>query len=93
MDKVKNRLEQLDQSEDEQKQTLQVTQKDYVAHIENLHNELIAAWEVEERVKGKKYFLSPHFYTYILFVLRVVWCTSDCLCGFACSGRFTYYYF
>jgi hypothetical protein len=52
VDKVKNRLEQLDQSEDEQKQTLQVTQKDYVAHIENLHNELIAAWEAEERVKG-----------------------------------------
>jgi hypothetical protein len=54
VDKVKNRLEQLDQSEDEQKQTLQVTQKDYVAHIENLHNELIAAWEAEERVKALK---------------------------------------
>lgn len=38
VDKVKNRLEQLDQNEDDAKQTLQVTQKDYVAHIENLHS-------------------------------------------------------
>lgn len=53
-DKVKNRLEQLDQEEDGTKETLQLTQKDYVAHIESLHKDLNLAWDSEERVKALK---------------------------------------
>jgi DNA-binding XRE family transcriptional regulator len=48
-------LAQLEQSEeDAMRETLQLTQKDYEKHIERLHEELIKAWENEERVKSLK---------------------------------------
>eukprot|EP01112_Ceratiomyxa_fruticulosa_P022180 TRINITY_DN8050_c0_g1_i1.p1 TRINITY_DN8050_c0_g1~~TRINITY_DN8050_c0_g1_i1.p1 ORF type:complete len:399 (+),score=92.44 TRINITY_DN8050_c0_g1_i1:72-1199(+) len=54
-DKVKSRVEQLDQTEEDVvKENMLMTQKDYVTHIESLHSELIAAWDSEERVKSLK---------------------------------------
>eukprot|EP01098_Paradermamoeba_levis_P012450 TRINITY_DN5453_c0_g4_i1.p1 TRINITY_DN5453_c0_g4~~TRINITY_DN5453_c0_g4_i1.p1 ORF type:complete len:468 (+),score=133.32 TRINITY_DN5453_c0_g4_i1:104-1507(+) len=55
VDKVKNRLEQLDETpETQQKEMLNLSQKDYVTHIENLHSELFKAWNNDERVKSLK---------------------------------------
>eukprot|EP01121_Diplochlamys_sp_Union-15-3_P005331 TRINITY_DN15662_c0_g1_i1.p1 TRINITY_DN15662_c0_g1~~TRINITY_DN15662_c0_g1_i1.p1 ORF type:complete len:475 (+),score=91.91 TRINITY_DN15662_c0_g1_i1:48-1427(+) len=54
VDKVKNRLEQLDQDENEEKEILKLTQKDYVKHINDLHQDLQDAWQTEKRVKSLK---------------------------------------
>eukprot|EP01104_Vermistella_antarctica_P020482 TRINITY_DN876_c0_g2_i1.p1 TRINITY_DN876_c0_g2~~TRINITY_DN876_c0_g2_i1.p1 ORF type:complete len:997 (+),score=297.01 TRINITY_DN876_c0_g2_i1:71-3061(+) len=54
-DTVKERLDQLDDSaEKAQQQTMQLTQQDYIAHIERLHDELIKAWDNNKRVKALK---------------------------------------
>ncbi|KAL6057485.1 Trafficking protein particle complex subunit 6B [Balamuthia mandrillaris] len=54
-DKTKQRLEQLEESEEKQeKEFLKMSQKDYITHIENLHEMLSAAWKKEERVKSLK---------------------------------------
>jgi uncharacterized C2H2 Zn-finger protein len=55
VDKVKARLEQLEQFEDEEGgEMLQLTQKDYIKHIEKMHSDLITAWNTEQRVKALK---------------------------------------
>jgi hypothetical protein len=55
VERSQQRLAQLEQSdEDQTKQTLQLTQKDYENHIERLHEELSKAWNLEERVKSLK---------------------------------------
>lgn len=36
------------------KETLQLSQKEYEKHIETLHEDLIKAWNAEERVKALK---------------------------------------
>mmetsp|Transcript_12765 Transcript_12765/g.19318 ORF Transcript_12765/g.19318 Transcript_12765/m.19318 type:complete len:1005 (+) Transcript_12765:49-3063(+) len=53
-DQVKARLEQLDENKTEEEQDMELTQKDYISHIENLHTELAKAWENEQRVKSLK---------------------------------------
>lgn len=53
VDKVKHRLEQLDQ-DDEETKMLKVTQADYVKGIDNFHKDLIETWETEKRVKSLK---------------------------------------
>lgn len=54
-DRTVSRLEELEQGEDsEGKQFLQVTQKEYVKHIETMHNDLITAWNHEDRVRTLK---------------------------------------
>jgi len=55
VDKVKARLEQLQQfEEDDGDETLTLTSKDYIKHIEKLQVELIEAWDTEQRVKALK---------------------------------------
>jgi hypothetical protein len=55
VDQVKQRLDELDDSaENQQANALALTQQEYITHIEKLHSELIAAWELEERVKSLK---------------------------------------
>lgn len=56
VDKTKERLEQLEESEEAAalKEQVQVSQTDYLSHIEALHSELIRAWDAEERVKSLK---------------------------------------
>lgn len=55
IDTIKNRLEQLDETlESQQKETLQLSQKEWISHIEKLHQDLIRAWNNEERVKSLK---------------------------------------
>jgi hypothetical protein len=54
VDKTQQRLAQLEQQEQEKNQTLQLTQKDYEKHIEKLHEELIKAWNADEKVKALK---------------------------------------
>jgi hypothetical protein len=54
-EQVKARLEELDDSaETRAAKRLAVTQKDYIAHIAALRNELIRAWDAQERVKSLK---------------------------------------
>eukprot|EP01128_Nolandella_sp_AFSM9_P003543 TRINITY_DN152_c5_g1_i1.p1 TRINITY_DN152_c5_g1~~TRINITY_DN152_c5_g1_i1.p1 ORF type:complete len:1034 (+),score=290.67 TRINITY_DN152_c5_g1_i1:145-3102(+) len=50
-DRVKNRLEQLDEEEGDEVM-LKLTQKDYQDHIEKRRTELISAWETDKRVKA-----------------------------------------
>ena len=54
-DKVKHRLEQLDDLEDGSvKETLNLSQKDYVRKIDDLNRALVAAWDNDQRVKALK---------------------------------------
>lgn len=54
-DKVKHRLEQLDDFEDGSvHQMLDLTQQEYVARIEQLNHELVHAWHADHRVKALK---------------------------------------
>jgi len=55
VDKTQQRLAQLEESEQAQKnKTVQVSQKGYEKSIESLHEDLIKAWNNEERVKSLK---------------------------------------
>ncbi|XP_005101203.1 VPS35 endosomal protein sorting factor-like [Aplysia californica] len=54
-DKVKNRLEQLDDFEEGSvKEMLNLSQQDYVKRIEELNQALITAWDGDQRVKALK---------------------------------------
>ncbi|CAH3037318.1 unnamed protein product [Porites lobata] len=54
-DKVKHRLEQLDDFEEGSvKEMLNLSQQDYVKRIEELNEALISAWESDQRVKALK---------------------------------------
>eukprot|EP00727_Mastigamoeba_balamuthi_P012901 m51a1_g8233 hypothetical protein (963) ;mRNA; r:65433-69134 len=49
------KLEELEQTaEVEQRQTLSLTQKEYIKHIDGMHADMHAAWEGEDRVKTLK---------------------------------------
>ncbi|KAG4070610.1 hypothetical protein HA402_013530 [Bradysia odoriphaga] len=52
-EKVKHRLEQLDDFESTH-QMLDLTQQEYVSRIEQLNNELVQAWNTDQRVKSLK---------------------------------------
>lgn len=54
-DKIKNRLEQLDQFDDDNMQEMaNLSQQDYIKRIDELNNALLAAWNEDERVKSLK---------------------------------------
>lgn len=54
-EKVKHRLEQLDDFEDGSvHQMLDLTQQEYVLKIEQLNHELVQAWDTDQRVKALK---------------------------------------
>lgn len=54
-EKVKHRLEQLDDFEEGSiRQMLDLTQQEYVSRIEMLNNELVQAWNSDQRVKSLK---------------------------------------
>jgi hypothetical protein len=54
-DKVKNRLEQLDDFEEGSVQEmLNLSQQEYVKRIEELNNALIVAWDQDQRVRALK---------------------------------------
>lgn len=53
--KVKHRLEQLDDMEEGSvKETLNLSQKDYIKKIDDLNRSLITAWDNDQRVKALK---------------------------------------
>lgn len=55
VDKVKTRLEQLDDFEEGSiRQMLDLSQQQYIARIEQLNNELVQAWHSDQRVKALK---------------------------------------
>jgi hypothetical protein len=55
VDKVKTRLEQLDDFEDGSIRQMQgLTQQEYMLRIEQLNNELVYAWNSDQRVKALK---------------------------------------
>lgn len=54
-DKVKNRLEQLDDFEDGSvKEMLNLSQQDYVKRIDELNKALILSWNNDQKVKALK---------------------------------------
>jgi hypothetical protein len=54
-EKVKNRLEQLDDFEEGSiRQMMNLTQQEYVVKIEQLNQELVQAWHSDQRVKALK---------------------------------------
>jgi hypothetical protein len=54
-DKIKDRLEQLDQFDDDNMQEMaNLSQNEYVKRIEELNNALLAAWNDDDRVKSLK---------------------------------------
>lgn len=55
MDRTQQRLTELEQTpEDQVKQHLSLTQKEYEKHIEKLHEDLINEWNNGEKVKALK---------------------------------------
>lgn len=54
VDQAKNRLEQLEQDEESDEAKTQMTQKEYIAHMEEQHTKLKQAWENGERVVALK---------------------------------------
>jgi len=59
--KQKQRLEQLEETEEAlEKEILKVSQKEYIGHIEKLNEQLIKAWDTEERVKSLKIAIQVH---------------------------------
>lgn len=55
VDKVRTRLEQLDDFEEGSvRQMLDLTQQEYAVRIELLNNELVQAWHSDQRVKALK---------------------------------------
>jgi len=55
VDKTKARLESLEEDDEDNIQTmLNLSQQDYVKNIDDLHQQLIAAWDADQRVKSLK---------------------------------------
>ena len=54
-DKIKTRLEQLDQFDDDNIQEMaNLSQQEYIKRIDELNNALLAAWKEDDRVKSLK---------------------------------------
>lgn len=54
-DKIKERLEQLDQFDDENMQEMaNLSQQEYIKRIDELNNALLKAWNDDDRVKSLK---------------------------------------
>ena len=54
-DKMKHRLEQLDDlDEGAVKETLNLSQKEYVKKIDDMHQTMVCAWDADQRVKSLK---------------------------------------
>ncbi len=82
VDKQKQRLEALEDSEEAlEKEILKVSQSDYIGHIEKLHDQLIKAWDTEERVKTLKIAIQVAFSSLSGLSL----CSSFCFCFFLYS--------
>lgn len=65
VDKVKTRLEQLDDFEDGSvRQMHGLTQQEYMIRIEQLNNELVNAWNSDQRVKALKIAIQVRFRIY-----------------------------
>ena len=66
-DKVKNRLEQLDDFEDGSvKEMLNLSQQDYVKKIDDLNRELKTAWNQDQRVKALKIAIQVSIHMYMI---------------------------
>jgi len=54
VDKIKDRLEELEEAEREQESTVKVSQQEYLTQIENMHKDLLQAWNENQRVQALK---------------------------------------
>ena len=62
-DKIKDRLEQLDQFDDENMQEMaNLSQQDYIKRIDELNNALLNAWNEDDRVKSLKIVIQVTIY-------------------------------
>jgi hypothetical protein len=64
VDRVKDRLEQLDQDDDDG-EMLQLTQKEYQRHIERKRESLIQAWNGEKRVRALKIAIKVNYFLHV----------------------------
>lgn len=63
-DKIKNRLEQLDQfDEDNMQEMVNLSQQDYIKRIDELNNALLTAWNEDEKVKSLKIVIQVFFFS------------------------------
>ena len=61
-DKIKTRLEQLDQFDDENMQEMaNLSQQEYIKRIDELNNALLSAWNEDDRVKSLKIVIQVSF--------------------------------
>ena len=61
-DKIKDRLEQLDQFDDENMQEMaNLSQQDYIKRIDELNTALLNAWNVDDRVKSLKIVIQVNY--------------------------------
>ena len=71
-DKVKNRLEQLDDFEDGSvKEMLNLSQQDYVKKIDDLNRELKTAWNQDQRVKALKIAIQVGIHIQVYHTLEI----------------------
>ncbi len=71
-DKIKERLEQLDQFDDENMQEMaNLSQQEYIKRIDELNNALQKAWKEDDRVKSLKIVIQV--VTFLYRNLRVLW--------------------
>ena len=61
-DKIKDRLEQLDQFDDENMQEMaNLSQQEYIKRIDELNNALLQAWNEDDRVKSLKIVIQVYY--------------------------------
>lgn len=71
MDKVRTRLEQLDDFEEGSiRQMLDLSQQQYTARVEQLNNELVQAWHSDQRVKALKIAIQVFIFTFSFHYLN-----------------------
>ena len=67
-DKLKHRLEQLDDLEEGSvKETLNLNQKDYIRKIDDLNRALVDAWDNDQRVKALKIAIQVLYWVWFIW--------------------------
>ena len=72
-DKIKDRLEQLDQFDyDNMQEMANLSQQDYIKRIDELNNALLAAWNEDDRVKSLKIVIQVSRSLCLTFKFRLI---------------------
>jgi len=72
VDKAQARLESLEDEDENSTQTmLNLSQQEYVKHIDELQQQLVVAWDTDQRVKALKIAIQVSF-IYLFIILNIV---------------------